>query len=524
MKRILACFLAAATLLSAELYADPSKPKLVVAIVIDQFRYDYLTRFRGEYNAGFVRLLTQGAVFTNASFEHFPTVTAIGHSTFLSGATPAISGIIGNDWYDRDEKKSVTSVSDASTKLLGGGGAGAIGSSPHRLLVDTLGDELKMSDNGQSKVIGVSLKDRAAILPSGHMADGAYWFDGRSGKFVSSTYYFPDLPQWVKDFDGANPADRFAGTSFLGKPLPPAGPALYSAIDATPYANELIESFAETAVQAEKLGQRGVTDILAVSFSANDYVGHAYGPDSPEVHEISLQTDKVLDKLFQALDHTIGMDNVLVVLTADHGVAPLPEINAARKMPGGRLPLGVVSKTVQAALVKQFGDGEWIVSNSEHSVYLNWELIASKNLARENVRRVAAEAISTIPHVARVYTRDQLSNGAMPDDPVARRISNGFYAPRSADVEVILEPYWVFTQTGATHGTAFGYDTHVPVIFMGAGIQPGRYDGSIYVNDIAPTLATILDVETPSGSVGRVLTEMFQSAAGAGGAGQPARK
>jgi predicted AlkP superfamily pyrophosphatase or phosphodiesterase len=505
MKRILACLLAAASLLAA----DPPRPKLVLTIVVDQFRYDYLTRFRSEYNSGLARLLTQGAVFTNARYEHFPTVTAIGHSTVLSGATPALSGIIGNDWYDRDEKKTVTSVQDSATQLLGGNAATA-GSSPRRFLVDTVGDELKMSDASQSKVIGISLKDRAAILPAGHMANAAYWFDSRSGNFVSSTYYFADLPRWVKDFDGARPADQYRGAVFLTKTLPAQGPSLYSAIDATPYSNEMIERFAEAALQAEQLGQRGVTDILTVSFSANDYVGHANGPDSPEVHEVSLQTDKVIDKLFQAIDKSVGMDNTLVVMTADHGVAPLPETNAARKMPGGRLPLGTVSKAVQSALVKKFGEGDWIVSNSEHSVYLNLDLIAKKNLPREEVNRAAADAAWSIPHVSRVYTREQLMAGAALRDEVGLRVMNGFYPQRGADVEILLEPYWIFTQTGATHGTSFDYDTHVPVIFMGAGIKPGRYDNSIVVNDIAPTLATILDVETPSGSVGRVLTEMFR--------------
>jgi arylsulfatase A-like enzyme len=206
----------------------------------------------------------------------------------------------------------------------------------------------------------------------------------------------------------------------------------------------------------------------------------------------------------------VGLNQALIVLTADHGVAPLPEMQTTRKMPGGRLPLGTVSKTVQAALVKQFGEGDWIVSNAEHSIYLNLELIAKKNLSRAEVDRVAAEAAWTIPHVFRVYTREQLMNNGVAEDLVGRKVVNGFFAQRSADVEVLLDPYWIFTQTGATHGTTFGYDTHVPVIFMGAGIKAGRYDNSIMVNDIAPTLATILDVETPSGSVGRVLTEIFQ--------------
>jgi predicted AlkP superfamily pyrophosphatase or phosphodiesterase len=503
MKRILAFVLAAVSLLAAA----PKKPKLVLAIVIDQFRYDYLTRFRSEYHSGFERLLTHGAVFTNARYIHFPTVTAVGHSTFMSGATPAISGIIANDWYDRGEGKTVTSVSDAATKLLGGTGNSA-GSSPHRMLVDTVGDELKMADEGKSKVIGISLKDRAAILPSGHMANGAYWFDAKSGNFVSSTYYFADLPAWVKDFNGARPADQYRGAHWMSKVMPDAGAELYSAIDASPFANEMIERMAETAIQAEQLGQRDVTDLLAVSFSANDYVGHASGPDSPEVHDMAVQTDKVLEKLFRAINEKLGLDNVIVVLTGDHGVDPLPEVNTQRKMPGGRLPLGIVSKTVQAALVKKYGEGNWIVSNAEHSIYLNLELITQKNLSAADVDRTAAEAAVAIPHVFRVYTREQLLNGVFPDE-VSRRVMNGYFPRRGADVEVLLDPYWIFTQTGATHGAAFGYDTHVPVIFMGPGIRAGQYHNAIAVNDVAPTLATMLEVETPAGSVGRVLTEML---------------
>jgi len=503
MKRIVACALAATALLAAA----PKKPKLVLAIAIDQFRYDYLTRFRSEYHSGFERLLTQGAVFTNARYIHFPTVTAVGHSTFLSGATPSISGIIANDWYDREEGKSVSSVSDSATKLLGGGGGGA-GSSPHRMLVDTVGDELKMADESKSKVIGVSLKDRAAILPAGHMANGAYWFDDKSGNFVSSTYYFADLPAWVKSFNNGRPADRYHGATWLSKVMPAVGAPLYSAIPTSPFANELLERLAEAAIEAEQLGQRGVTDLLAVSFSANDYVGHASGPDSPEVHAMGIETDKVLEKLFRALDQKVGVDNWIVVLTGDHGVAPVPEVNAQRKMPGGRMPPGIVSKTVQAALAAKYGEGKWIVSNIEQSLYLNWDLIARKKLNATDVDRAAAKAATDIPHVFRVYTREQLIHGVFPDE-ASRRVMNGYFARRGADVEVLLDPYWIFAQTGATHGSPFGYDTHVPVIFMGPGIRPGRYDTSIAVNDIAPTLATMLEIETPSGSMGRVLTEML---------------
>jgi hypothetical protein len=502
MKKLLVLLTLAASLIAA----TPKRPKLVVAIVIDQFRYDYLTRFRGEYHAGFDRLLTQGAVFTNARYIHFPTVTAVGHSTFLTGATPSVSGIVGNEWFDFGEHKPVTSVSDSGTKLLGGTGEG---SSPHRLLVSTVGDELKMWDGRKSRVIGVSLKDRAAILPSGHMADGAFWFDPKSGNFVSSTYYFADLPGWVKDFNSGAPAANFRGFHWLNHKLPDSLQELYPALETSPVGNELVEKFAETALTAEQLGKHDVPDVLAVSFSSNDYVGHRYGTYSPEEHEVTVRTDQALGRLFQAIDRQVGLENTLIVLTGDHGVAPSAEEDALNHMPGGRMPANSVRNAIQAALVKKYGDGNWILGSFDLAIYLNRDFIATKNLDPAEVDRVAAGAAMEVPHVARVYTRFQLAAGAVPDDAVTRLIVNGFNAQRAADIEFVPEPYWLFTSSTATHGTPFSYDNHVPVVFMGAGIQPGRYDDGIAVNDIAPTLATILEVETPSGSIGRVLTEMF---------------
>jgi hypothetical protein len=505
MKKLLACLLASVCLLAAA----PRKPKLILAIVLDQFRYDYTTRFRADYSGGFDRLLTRGAVYTNASFIHFPTVTAVGHSTFLSGALPAVSGIVGNQWYDRGEGRVVTSVSDPDTQLLGGSGAG---SSPRRMLVDTVGDELKLASAGKSRVIGISLKDRAAILPAGHTADAAYWFDSVSGGFVSSTYYFSTLPAWVADFNATRPADRYRGVKWLDHTLPATtGRELYSAIEATPFSNELEEQFAERAIENERLGQGPATDLLAISFSAHDYVGHQYGPYSPEEHETSIAADKLLDRLFQLLERRVGMANVLVVLTADHGVAPAPGSDAVRKMPGGRIPPSSVIDAVQSALSKRYGAGSWVSASIDLDLYLNLDLVAKANLDPADVRREAARAVAAIPHIFRVYTRDQLLTNQFLHDEIGQRVMNSYYERRGADIELIPDPYWILSgATGTTHGTPFGYDAHVPVIFLGTGIRPGRYDASIAVNDIAPTLATILDVETPSGSVGRVLAEMFE--------------
>jgi hypothetical protein len=494
--------LLALTLAAMATAATP--PKLVLAIVVDQFRYDYLTRFRTEYHAGFDRLLTKGAVFTNARYEHYPTVTAVGHSTFLSGATPSMSGIVGNDWYDRESGKVVASISDATVKMLGGDGEGA---SPRRLLVSTVGDELKIARNG-SKVVGISLKDRSAILPAGHMADGAYWFDPRSGNFVSSTYYLADLPEWVKQYDASRPADGFRGAHWRDHTLP-SDNSVYAALEGSPFGNDLVEAFTERAIRAEKLGQRNATDLLAVSFSANDYVGHAVGPDSPDVKEMSIQTDRVFGKLFAFLESTVGMGNVLVVMTADHGVSPVPEVNVERKMPGGRLQSGVLRKAVEAALTDKYGAGQWLLNPSDAALYFNQDLIRQKKLDPAAVERTAAEAAWHTPHVFRVYRGDLMASGVAMEDQVGRRVLNGFYAPRSPDLYVLFEPYWLFGAKGTTHGTTFSYDAHVPVIFMGPGIKPGRFNQQISVNDVAPTLATYLDIETPSGSVGRCLAEIL---------------
>jgi predicted AlkP superfamily pyrophosphatase or phosphodiesterase len=261
----------------------PDRPKLVVLIAIDQFRYDYLTRYEREFTSGLRLLLTEGAVFANASLAHYPSVTAVGHSTMLTGATPALSGIVGNEWYDRASGKKVTSVSDSSVRLLGG--SDAEGASPRRLLVSTVGDEMKRSNAG-CRVIGVSIKDRGSILPSGHLADGAYWFDTKTGTFVSSTYYFPTLPSWVEAFTDSHIVEEYAGREwkFFGEVLRmPAEPGaqLANALYYSPFGNELVERFAERTIDAEKLGQRGTTDLLTVSFSSIDAVGHQTGPDSP---------------------------------------------------------------------------------------------------------------------------------------------------------------------------------------------------------------------------------------------------
>ena len=488
--------------------------------MIDQFRYDYLLRFRQDYKAGLKRMLDQGAVFTDAHYIHAATVTAVGHSTILSGATPSVSGIIANEWYDRESNRPVTSVFDPKSKLVGGV-PGAPGSSPRRLLVSTIGDEIKMHGI-ESHSIGVSIKDRSAILPLGHMADGAYWYDPESNHWVTSTYYSAELPGWVRKLNDENAYQRYLGAKWL--PLDAkddsvtpfctmvAGTAVRfcGSLEATPWGNEMIEEFAERAVASESLGRHSGVDVLAVSFSSNDYVGHAVGPDDRAVRDISIRTDRLLGKLLDYVDAQVGKGNTLVVLTADHGVAPVPEVSEARKMPGGRLSEPELSRKMSDALTERFGPGKWFLPGSATMPYLNLELIKTRKLDLDEVERVAAQAASTQEHISRVYTRHDLLSGQVQRDDIGRAVSLGFYGPRSGDLLILQEPYYLFQATGTSHGTPYDYDTHVPMIFLGAQIKARSYPQKVAVNDIAPTLAAILQIEQPSGAMGRVLSEVLQ--------------
>ena len=517
MKRILAALCIPACVLTAA--APPRKPKLILAVVVDQFRYDYLLRFNGDYTAGLKRMWTEGAVFDDAHYVHVPTVTAVGHSTFLSGATPMVSGIIGNEWYDRESKAQVTSVSDPATQLVGG--KSGIGSSPHRLLVSTVGDEIRNA-HGDSKVIGISIKDRSAILPAGHMADGAYWFDNDSGHWVTSTFYMPALPKWVEAVNDSKPAARATGQVWRAVDAKAADAPLCTmvrdtpglrycgSLEASPWGNEMIEELAEKALAAENLGKHSAPDILAVSFSSNDYVGHAVGPDAPEVRDISRRTDLLLGKLIAAAERQAGIGNVVTVLTADHGVALLPEVAAKNRIPGGRISNGTLTAAIEKALSERFGEGKWVLGSSDTSPYFNRELIAKYKTTETLAENVAAAAVRALPHIYRVYTASQLAIGQISPDSISTAVNNGFYRTRNGNLIILFEPGYITGNNGTTHGTPFGYDTHVPVMFLGGGIKPGHYYQQITVNDIAPTLAAIAGAAQPTGSVGRVLQEMWQ--------------
>jgi predicted AlkP superfamily pyrophosphatase or phosphodiesterase len=548
--------------------AARAKPRLVLLIAVDQFRYDYLERFGGLFaENGIRRLLREGASWSDANYDHIPTETAPGHATMLTGAWPSETGIIANDWFDRATGNRVNNVEDTSVKRLGGGDRDPI-SSPRNLLASTLGDELKLATNRRSRVVGVSVKNRAAILPSGRMADGAFWYSSQTGEFVSSSYYFDDLPEWVKGFNAEKRAAAMCGKTWerlraaadyeklAGRDkapwengdgrtpyvLPTAGKTLYEfphvipdkpeapsaacydAVTYTPYSNDLLVEFAERAITnpAAPLGDDADTDVLTVSFSANDIVGHRFGPYSQELMDITLRVDRQIGELLDFVDARVGRGNTVVVFTADHGVAPSPEHASEMRLPGERVMASKVMTAVCERVRTYFkkpGDCDkdktagYGLTFSNGQIYFDRKALEGDNVRAEEMERVVGEAALTVQGVARYFTRTQLLNNEVSTaDAVARRALHGYNARRSGDVWLVSEPFKYLADyvTVATHGAPYSYDTHVPLIIMGGGVAPGRYKSPASPADIAPTLATLLGVQPPSSAVGRVLTEALR--------------
>lgn len=361
------------------------------------------------------------------------------------------------------------------------------------------------------------MKDRAAILPAGRMAYAAYWVDG-TGAVVGSTWYQTQLPGWVKQFNAKKLPLKSLGASWyaLGanvstdKPLmvlpSTSGKSFFTQWEETPFANDMLQEFAEHVISNEKLGQHNAPDILTVSFSANDHLGHAVGPDAPEVEDMSVRTDRVIGKLLDAAVKQVGgKQNLLVVLTADHGVAPVPEVNAQRKMPGGRIDKQKYIDTVEKALTDKFGAGKWILATQESGFYLNYELIESKKLTHTEVEEQVAATVMSLPYVARSYTRTQLLRHEAAQSQIDEYIARAFFPQRGPDVLVVIKPYYLFGKEGTSHGSPYDYDSHVPLLFWGGGIKPGVYSEIVGVSDVAPTLAAVLHIQAPSGSVGHIL-------------------
>ncbi|HYP26122.1 MAG TPA: alkaline phosphatase family protein [Blastocatellia bacterium] len=520
-----------------------AKPRLALVIVVDQFRYDFLERFLPHFGRdGFRRLISEGALFANANYSYVPTYTAPGHAAIFSGSVPAQNGIVGNSWFDRAAGAVRVMVSDSSARLVNDAGvSGNPGvASPRSLIGTTIGDQLRLSNNMQSKVVAVSFKDRSAVLPGGQRPTGAFWYSDATGTFVSSDYYSKELPEWVRRFNSTRrpdkyfnakwerllPADAYKTTrestlpvqrSPLGKGFPyvvnggleAPGQRFYGAFEYTPFASEYLADFSKAAVEAESLGADDHTDLLSISFSSPDLVGHAFGPDSPEVLDIFVRLDRVVADLLNYFDRRVGLGNMVVALTGDHGVSPVPEYAASVGMDAKRISGRAVTDSVNKALADRFGEGKWLLAFVNDQIYLDRDLIAQRKMSQAEFETAVGEAAMKVPGIVNFFTRSQIIEGRMPQGRIARLVTNGFNRERSGDVWLVSRPFWFVSEglPATTHGSPYNYDTHVPVLFFGRGVRPGKFFVDASPSDIAPTLAALLGVEPPSNVVGRALVE-----------------
>jgi len=515
------------------------RPKLIVGITIDQMRWDYLYRYYDKYaaNGGFKRMLNQGFSCENTLIPYAPTVTAPGHTSIYTGSVPAIHGIAGNFWWDVAEQRNVYCTEDKTVQTVGSATNMGL-QSPRNLLVTTICDELRLATNFQSKVIGIAIKDRGGILPAGHSANAAYWYDSQEGKWITSTYYMTDLPQWVIDLNAKKLVDKYyeqgwatlypantylqstadnksyetkgVGTGFpydlkkyIGKN--------YGVISSTPYGNSFTIDMAKAAIEGEKLGVDAITDFLAVSFSAPDYIGHGYGPNSMEQEDDYYRLDKDLGEFLNYLDSKIGQGQYTVFLSADHGVAHVPAFMKENKMPGGNFNEGAVLEKLNQLLKEKFGPVKLALDISNYQLVLNSNVIYEKKLKREEIVDTIIDFLSKQEAVARAFDLHRLEETALPAK-VKEMIVNGYYPLRAGDIQIILKSNYIeaFLTAGTTHGMWYPYDAHIPLLWYGWGIKAGKTNRETYMTDIAPTVAALLHIQMPGGTIGKVITEVMK--------------
>ncbi|TDT38729.1 putative AlkP superfamily pyrophosphatase or phosphodiesterase [Maribacter spongiicola] len=518
------------------------KPKLVVGIVVDQMRYDYLTRFYDHFgNDGFKRLVEQGFNCKNNHFNYAPTSTGPGHTSVYTGTTPAVHGIIGNNWYDKEIDKSVYCAGDDSYTSVGTtSDAGQM--SPHRMGVTTLTDELRLNNQMQGKTIAIALKDRGAVLPGGHTANAAYWFHGANeGNWITSSYYMNELPKWVNDFNSSGTAQSYkrewntlkdikeyreSGTDnnlFEGKfegesttSFPHNAPALldktkdFDIIKATPFGNSLTADFAIEALKQEGLGKDDITDFLAVSFSSTDYVGHMYGVNSKEVQDTYLRLDADLERLFKALDKNVGEGQYTLFLTADHAAIEVPTYLKSVKIPSGYIETVANKKRLAEFLQYKYGTEDIVKNYSNDQIFLDHKIVKNLDLSLAEVQVEIAQEILDYDAIDRVYTANHMwSTNYTSGIPYI--LQNGYNQKRSGDVLVVLKPGFIsYGSTGSTHGSPQIYDTHAPLLFYGMGIKPGSTFNRTEIPDIAPTISALLGISFPNGTTGKPITEVFK--------------
>lgn len=517
-----------------------NKPKLVIGIVVDQMRPDYLTRYYDQYGeGGFKKILREGYQCKNTHYNYVPTYTGPGHASIYTGCTPSTHGIVGNNWYNRELKKSVYCTEDPLARGIGNTGyPGKM--SAKNLLSPTLGDELIFFSQHRSKVIGLALKDRAAILPAGHAAAAAYWYD--NGNFISSDYYVKELPAWVIQFNGEKKADqylnqkwstllpieqynqsmadenRFEGL-FKGeiKPVFPHDlPALKAQnggsnlIRSTPFGNSLTVDFAISCIQNEQLGKDGETDLLAISFSSTDYVGHQYGIDAIETQDTYLRLDRDLARLIEYLDKEIGKENYLLFLTADHAGVRTPSYMLQHKTPGGYIKEKAISDSLKNFYQKKYGD-TLVLNYINQQFYLNDEKINQLKINSNEVYESGKNYLLKLQGVSAVYARDVFTSGLQLQEDIGQKMAMGFNSKRCGDLFVNFDHGYVeFPETGTSHGSPYDYDTHVPLLFYGAGIKKGEDWNYHTITDIAPTVSALIQIPFPGSTTGKPILPLLQ--------------
>jgi predicted AlkP superfamily pyrophosphatase or phosphodiesterase len=515
------------------------RPKLIVGIVIDQMRWDYLYRYYDRYQAdgGFKQMLSQGFSCENTFIPYIPTITACGHTCIYTGSVPAINGIVGNEWWDYTGSQMAYCAGDVNVKTVGSTStAGQM--SPHNLLVTTIGDEMHLASNFHNKVIGIALKDRAAILPAGHSANGAYWFDDLTGGWISSTYYMSDLPGWVKDFNAKKMVDQYFAQDwktlypietyvqstaddvpYENKPFGKAFPYLlspfigknYGLIHVTPYGNSFTFEMAKAAIQGEQLGTGNFPDLLAISLSSPDYIGHTFGPNSIEQEDDFLRLDKDFGDFLRFLDKQLGKGNYVVFLSADHGVAEIPGFLKEHKIPAGSVQESPITDQLNKVLKDKFKSDKLVIGIINYQVYFDHNKMNEDRLNRDAVYKEAISFLTSQPGISRAIPLDMLTSSTLNMD-IKNAIANGYNATRSGDIQLIYWPQWIegFEAKGTTHGAWNPYDSHIPLLWYGWNIQPGQSNRRVYMSDIAPTLAAMLHIQMPSGSVGRPIEEIVK--------------
>lgn len=518
---------------------DIKRPKLVVGIVVDQMRWDFLYRYYDRYqqNGGFKRLVHEGFSCENTMIPYTPTFTACGHTCIYSGSVPAITGITGNEWWDNELNKYVYCTQDDSVKTIGSNTE--LGQmSPRNLKVTTVCDELKIATNFRSKVIGIAIKDRGGILPAGHSADAAYWYDNKTGDWITSSYYMNTLPRWLVEFNAKKMVDKYysedwntlypintylqSTTDEKAYEANPFGRGFpynlkqftgknYGILDVIPAGNTFTFEMAKAALTAEKLGVDSITDFLAVSLSSTDYIGHSFGPNSIETEDAYLRLDRDLGDFLRFLDEKVGNGQYLFFLSADHGVSQVPGFLKEHKIPSGTLDEQKIFDELNALLKDKFGVENLVAAISNSQVFLDHaSIVASKRKPDEKViRKVVIDYLVKQPGISRVIEPDAIATSTLPA-VIKESVTNGYYPRRSGDIQLIMEPQWIegYTQGGTTHGSWNPYDSHIPLIWYGWNIKPGQTNKGTLMTDIAPSIAALLHIQMPSGSIGHVIEEI----------------